>query len=146
MWSILMPMDHNKEKRAVRRTEGTTRPKTSSGKIMRGAVGITANLLDEISTGRLNSLHAEDVVPFLKDRLTWKIFSVRTCIAVFWILLISLQGNGTQLSRSNLDAIAVEVASTTAQIPSDPNDPIVYSDQVETYPEITLKGAGGDTA
>jgi hypothetical protein len=31
------------------------------------------------------------------------------------------------------------VTSTTAKIPSDPEEPLVYSGEVKAYPEITLK-------
>jgi tyrosinase len=73
MWSILMPMEHNKAERGVSLNQN------ASSRSVEGTVGMTASLLDEMSSGSLESLEAADVVPFLKDRLTWSIYSVRSC-------------------------------------------------------------------
>jgi tyrosinase len=73
MWSILMPMEHNKAER------GVSLHQNASSRSVEGTVGMTASLLDEMSSGSLDSLEAADVVPFLKDRLTWGVYSVRFC-------------------------------------------------------------------
>lgn len=40
-------------------------------------VSLTASLLDEVAAGRLASLEEEDVVPLLKERLSWRMRAVR---------------------------------------------------------------------
>jgi tyrosinase len=71
MWSILMPMEHHKAE------PGASLHQNASSRSTEGSVGMTASLLDEMSSGSLDSLEATDVVPFLKDRLTWSVHSVR---------------------------------------------------------------------
>ncbi len=76
MWSVLMPDDHNKVKRSMREAEKQTKRATATEMTLRGTVCLTTTLLDQIDAGKLQSLAERDVVPFLKEKLSWKIFSV----------------------------------------------------------------------
>ena len=78
-WVKLMPSDHGNHmhKRA------STLQKTYEGSIC-----LTAPLLDQIAAGKLGSLEAKDVVPFLKDKLTWKVLNVSTrhlTLILWWL-------------------------------------------------------------
>jgi tyrosinase len=83
MWSILMPMDHNKTEHGGRQ-EGVVQRRSESNGIVEGSVGITANLIDTIWDGALDTLRPEDVYPFLKNRLAMNVYSVRPCSVVIW--------------------------------------------------------------
>ncbi|KAH9878874.1 hypothetical protein J1614_002309 [Plenodomus biglobosus] len=125
-WMRLMPSTHGKmEKKA----EHIPRSTSYSPGIIRGTTGLTTHLLDQISAGHLASLKAADVVPYLTERLAWKVFS----------------GNGEQVSRTALDAIKIEVASTKARIPDDPGALVEYGKDSIRYPEITKGKPGGTT-
>jgi len=82
MWSILMPMDHNKAKRSLREAEKLTKRATAADMTMHGTVSLTSSLLDQIEAGKLQSLDERDVVPFLKEKLTWKVYSVSSLVAL----------------------------------------------------------------
>jgi hypothetical protein len=56
-----------------------------------------------------------------------------------------MQSNGTLLPQSDRDFITVQVTSTTAKIPSDPEEPLVYNGEIKVYPEITFKHGGEKT-
>ncbi|KAF9699590.1 hypothetical protein EKO04_002625 [Ascochyta lentis] len=75
MWSVLMPMEHNKAKRSIREAEKRPERATAADMTMRGTVSLTSSLLDQIDARKLQSLDEQDVVPFLRERLTWKIYS-----------------------------------------------------------------------
>ena len=66
-WMILKPSDHQQRRRTTTISEQQS---------LNGTLSLTAHLLDEVAAGRLASLEADAVVPFLKDRLMWKVHSV----------------------------------------------------------------------
>lgn len=76
MWSILMPMEHNKAKRSLRAAKSITKRATQADMTLHGAVSLTSSLLDQIEAGKLQSLEVQDVVPFLREKLTWKVYTV----------------------------------------------------------------------
>lgn len=76
MWSVLMPMGHNKVKRSLRETEKRTQRASAAEMTMHGTISLTSSLMDQIEAGQLQSLDERDVVPFLKEKLTWKVYSV----------------------------------------------------------------------
>lgn len=43
----------------------------------RGTTSLTSHLINRVSSGGLKSLNADDVVPYLAERLTWKVYTVR---------------------------------------------------------------------
>lgn len=47
-------------------------------KVYEGSISLTVALLDQEANGKLASLNAEDVVPFLKQNLSWKVLTVST--------------------------------------------------------------------
>jgi hypothetical protein len=69
VWTVLMaamaPEDVKKKMQ-----HADTLPKFS------GMVSLTASLMDEVAARRLRSLDAEHVVPFLQERLTWRMQTV----------------------------------------------------------------------
>ena len=67
-WLVLMPMNHRKK---------VSQRATGVEKTLKGTLSLTAHLLDQIEVKRLKSLYPEDVAPYLKDKLTWKVHSVR---------------------------------------------------------------------
>lgn len=76
MWPVLMPGDHNQAKRSLRETKGLAGRATAAEMTLHGVVSLTSSLLDKIDAGELQSLDENDVVPFLKDKLSWKVYSV----------------------------------------------------------------------
>jgi tyrosinase len=50
-------------------------------------VSLTASLLDEVTAGRLRSLEPEDVVPYLKEKLSWTVISVRISPLYYLVLM-----------------------------------------------------------
>jgi tyrosinase len=67
-WTKLMPSSHG---------HGSNNKRAStSERPYQGRISLTANLIDCIAAGKLASLNSGDVVPYLKDKLTWKVFSV----------------------------------------------------------------------
>ncbi|KAF2026103.1 tyrosinase [Setomelanomma holmii] len=117
-WTKLMPASHGQAGK-VKRASLTDVP-------YQGRISLTASLIDCIAVGKLASLNAADVVPYLKDKLTWKVIS-----------------DQQQLPQSDLNALTFEIFSTTARIPSDPNKPIEYSKDIVPHPEVTIGKAGG---
>lgn len=76
MWSVLMPGDHNKDKRIRRAAERLSKRVTVADLTLHGTVSLMTSLLDQIEAGKLESLDEKDVVPFLKQKLSWKVYSV----------------------------------------------------------------------
>jgi tyrosinase len=86
MWTILMAdmKDDQAEAANLKRT-------STSEKKLKGSVSLTANLLDCITAGTLESLEARDVVPFLKTKLTWFVWVSRNSLTCcFAVSLVSL--------------------------------------------------------
>ncbi|KAJ4404417.1 hypothetical protein N0V91_005938 [Didymella pomorum] len=127
MWSTMLPAGHNQVKRLVREVELLSKRATVEDMTLHGTVSLTSSLLDQIEAGNLQSLDEKDVVPFLKDKLSWKIYG----------------GVGTQLPDSSLYSIRINIASETARIPSDPNAPIAYSNTTIAHSEVTAGKMGG---
>jgi tyrosinase len=48
-----------------------------------GSVSLSSSLLDQVEAGRLGSLDKADVVPYLKDKLTWDVFKVSPSTPLF---------------------------------------------------------------
>ncbi|KAF2133032.1 tyrosinase [Dothidotthia symphoricarpi CBS 119687] len=130
MWTKLMPMDHNRSKRKIRQTQKKAKRAPILAKTLRGNVGLTASLLDQVAAGKLASLNSTDVVPYLRDRLVWKVYS----------------GNGTAILQSDLEALTVLVVSVSARIPDDHSMPIEYSDKVTVHADATAGKTGGAMA
>lgn len=76
MWSVMMPAGHNKVKRLEREVELQSERATTDGMTLHSTVSLTSSLMDQIEAGNLQSLDEKDVVPFLKDKLSWKIYGV----------------------------------------------------------------------
>ncbi|KAJ8111800.1 hypothetical protein OPT61_g5688 [Boeremia exigua] len=127
MWSVLMPEDHNKAKRSLREAEKLTKRATAADMTLRGTVCLTTALLDQIDAGKLQSLDEQDVVPFLKEKLSWKVYS----------------SDGTQLPDSSLNSIKIDIASESARAPSDPSAPIEYGNDTALHSEVTAGKMGG---
>lgn len=76
MWSIMLPAGHNEVKRRVREVELLSKRATVDDMTLHGTVSLTSSLLDQVEAGNVQSLDEKDVVPFLKDKLSWKIYGV----------------------------------------------------------------------
>jgi tyrosinase len=76
MWSIMLPAGHNEAKRLIRKAELLSKRTTVDDMTLHGTVSLTSSLLDQIEAGNLQSLDEKDVVPFLKEKLSWKIYGV----------------------------------------------------------------------
>jgi tyrosinase len=110
-------------------------PETKCGKcqndiagslMVSGTVPLTSALLgDIIDGGRLSSLEPEDVVPYLKANLKWK-------VTLF---------TGVEKNASEVPGLKVSVVSTKVTIGNDglPS----YSGEYTCYPEITAGVPGG---
>ncbi|KAL6159798.1 hypothetical protein ACJQWK_06164 [Exserohilum turcicum] len=67
-WMVLAP-EHAGTRHGTNATCGLE-------KVVHGTTSITSHLIDRINKGRLASLKAEDVAPYLQDALTWNVFDV----------------------------------------------------------------------
>ncbi|KAH7068549.1 hypothetical protein FB567DRAFT_615332 [Paraphoma chrysanthemicola] len=119
-WTRLMPASH---------THSGVNDQASTETPYEGRISLTASLIDRVVAGQLMSLNASDVVPYLKDKLTWKVY-----------------GDDGQLPQSSLSALTFQVVSNAARIPDDPAKPILYSKDVVRHPEVTIGKAGGVAA
>jgi tyrosinase len=90
MWNVLMADITGKQAQAQR----VKRVSTLENKL-KGSVSLTANLLDCVAAGTLESLETHDVVPFLKDKFTWMVW-------VSLIFLFPLFGSSLVKSRMSL--------------------------------------------
>ncbi|KAI1583306.1 hypothetical protein PtrARCrB10_03282 [Pyrenophora tritici-repentis] len=120
-WMMLMP--DNKQ------NMHTLQVRTESEKVLYGTTSITAHLIDLVNAGKLNSISSDDVVPYLRDTLTWNIFT----------------DNGTRIAQPN-GALTVQVTSTEAYVPEDRSAPIQYSENITEHPEITANKFGGTSS
>lgn len=68
-WMKLMPSSH--QSNAATGKRASTLEASSQSHI-----SITSGLLDQVSAGMLKSLDPTDVVPFLKEKLNWRVFTV----------------------------------------------------------------------
>jgi tyrosinase len=62
------------------------RPADVQEKILQGTTSLTAHLIEQVYDGKLESLKAVDVVPFLRDYLTWHVFTVCVIPTSFFLL------------------------------------------------------------
>lgn len=78
MWTMLMPEGHNMHmhKRATCAEEKLTKQVAAANMTLHGTISLTTSLLDLVEANTLESLDDEDVVPFLKEKLAWKLSSV----------------------------------------------------------------------
>lgn len=76
MWAVLMPKDHKKGTRLILAATELENRATDVNMTLHGTVSLMTGLLDQIDASNLQSLDEHDVVPFLKEKLTWKVFSV----------------------------------------------------------------------
>lgn len=82
-WTVLASASSNADAKKIKHT-------TTSEPDISGMVSLTATLLDQISAGKLESLGVGDVVPFLKDKLTWKVYAVSALPHPSLLILINL--------------------------------------------------------
>lgn len=87
--------------------------------VVTGTVPLTMALLKEIVAGRLPSLKAEDVEPYLVKNLHWR-------VTLF---------NGDEKARSEVPGLSVAVVSTQVRIAEDGTP--VYSEHYDLHPAIT---------
>jgi tyrosinase len=71
-WMKLMPVDHKTASHVSAQMSGFA----ASDQMIKGTVSLTTRLLEQVDAGKLASLDVVDVVPFLKESLTWKGISV----------------------------------------------------------------------
>ena len=120
-WMVLMPSDQDHLSSSSSNSSFEPQP-------YNGTLSLTTHLLDQITAGQLRSLDPDDVVPYLQDSLAWKVYS----------------GSGALIGLPSLEALSVEVFSTEARIPQNPDMPVTYSANVTAHPEVT-EGMGGGT-
>ena len=70
VWSVLMPSIHDQ----YRVMTPKFKRDVLDEKEITGTLSLTATLLDCVAEGLLESLDEQDVMPFLKSKLTWKIY------------------------------------------------------------------------
>lgn len=75
-WVRLMPSRRESKMVGPRNKRQIPKRASTLEKPFEGTITLTSHLLAQIRAGKLNSLSAEDVEPFLKDKLTWKLYSV----------------------------------------------------------------------
>jgi hypothetical protein len=66
-WVNAMPQSHEEMRKRTATIEHT----------YKSSISLTSNLLDQIKAGKLESLDAKDVVPYLTDKLSWRVLRVR---------------------------------------------------------------------
>jgi tyrosinase len=90
-----------------------------------GTVPLTSALLQDIVEGDVADLSEENVVPYLKERLAWR-------VTLF---------DGQEVDVANVPGLKVSVASTTVTIGEDglPD----YDGQYKVWPEVTAGITGG---
>lgn len=66
-WVNAMPQSHEEMRKRTATIEQT----------YKSSISLTSSLLDQIKAGKLESLDAKDVVPYLTDKLSWRVLKVR---------------------------------------------------------------------
>ncbi|KAF2705035.1 Di-copper centre-containing protein [Pleomassaria siparia CBS 279.74] len=115
IWNAMMPSAHSNDG-----NNDDNKLNSMNDIVLKGSIGLTADLLDCIASGRLESLEAVDVVPFLKTRLTWNVY-----------------GDHGDIPNHVLDGLTVQVTSAMVHIPDDPSQPLEYDNAVAVHTEIT---------
>ncbi|KAF2663037.1 Di-copper centre-containing protein [Lophiostoma macrostomum CBS 122681] len=118
-WVVILPSP-NKDSGSA-----STKRESSTDLGFKGTVSLTASLLDQIAAGNLSSLDAGDVVPFLTNKLTWEVYM-----------------GGKLVPSTNVPSLAVQVTSSTVQIPDDSDTPMVYKDELVAHSDITSGKSG----
>ncbi|KAF2465062.1 tyrosinase [Lindgomyces ingoldianus] len=118
-WTHLMPSDHTMDRSTAKR-DSTLDPR------LKGTISLTATLLDDIAARKLESLDEGIVVPYLKSKLTWKVYA----------------GNGMLIPHGRLQSLTVQVISRRVHIPTDPKLRMEYSDISTPHLEITSNKGG----
>ncbi|CAO2656503.1 Nn.00g053060.m01.CDS01 [Neocucurbitaria sp. VM-36] len=128
-WMILMPSDHNSNPQITHQPtkQPSKRVSTLDDQTLHGTLSLTTHLIDQVAARKLESLDPRDVVPYLKDKLTWKVYA----------------GNGEIIPQSHLDALTVEIFSTNARVLENPDMTIDYSEESIAHPEVTIGKCGG---
>ncbi|KAF1999331.1 Di-copper centre-containing protein [Amniculicola lignicola CBS 123094] len=122
VWSVLMPANHDMPAPQLKSKRASTLEQT-----LKGSVSLTASLLDQITAGKLDSLDEREIVPYLTQKLTWKVFT----------------RDGKLVPHDQLRGLVVEVVSASAYIPEDEDLLMEVSRDVKMHPEVTAgKGAG----
>ena len=99
-----------------------------AGLIVTGSTPITPMLRDWIGAGSLSGLSAEEVVPFIKKRLYWRVVGAN----------VNVQ------DPANIAGLKIELSSTlTVQVPGS-EDPAQWTDH--EYPEATQAHVSGNPA
>lgn len=75
-WMRLMPSHHDSKLVGPRKNRRVHKRATTLEQTFEGTITLTSHLLAQIRAGKLKSLNAEDVESFLRDKLTWKLYSV----------------------------------------------------------------------
>ncbi|KAF2733266.1 Di-copper centre-containing protein [Polyplosphaeria fusca] len=91
-----------------------------------GHVSLTASLMDAVDEGKLANLGPGDVVPFLRDALTWRVFG----------------GDGKGVGKEGVAGMQVTVVSREVEIPEDEGEMLVYGDPT-TWEGATEGKIGG---
>ncbi|KAF2187121.1 Di-copper centre-containing protein [Zopfia rhizophila CBS 207.26] len=122
-WHVLIPENHEMERRKV---EQDSIPELK----LKGTVSLTASLLDDIAAGKLESLNQNQVLPYLKQKLTWKVYAA----------------NGTVIPHGSLQGLTIDVVSIKVSIPDDPNLPLNYSNEPISHSDVMFGRGGGTKA
>ncbi|KAH7124115.1 tyrosinase [Dendryphion nanum] len=113
-WSVLMPEQSHDKARLPRRAS----PNESR---FHGTLDLTPVILDQIAAQKLGSLDPIDVVAFLKQALTWEIYSE----------------DAKQAALRFSNDLKVTIVSSSVRIPKDPDLPMEYSGLYTEHPEAT---------
>jgi tyrosinase len=95
--------------------------------IVTGIIILTEALIDRVTAGELRSLTPEDVVPYLKENLHWRI----------------TLADGTHKPNEEVRGLKISVVSTDVDLPDDPHELPQYSGHYTIHPEITEGEPGG---
>lgn len=106
------------------------RADTAAGLMVSGTVPLTMALLREIVEGEggLEGLGEDEVVPFLREELRWKV-------------TMMMEEGGEEMPACEVPGLEVSVVSTEVRIGEDGVP--VYSGMYKGYPEVTMGKAGG---
>ena len=89
--------------------------------VVSGTVPLTHDLREAVAAGHLASLEPADVLPYLKEKLNWR-------VTLF---------DGSETPAAGVDGLVVSVVSTTVTAAGTEDELPVYSGVYETHPEAT---------
>jgi tyrosinase len=116
-FSLLRPANHDA---SHKRSRNVALQDTSLITDIEGHISLTANLIDEVAAGKLLSLEPGDVVPFLKDSLSWT----------------TLGADGRAVADDEVQGLQMIVSSRDVKIPADEGQMLEYGTST-SYPELT---------